>query len=222
MARIARVVVPGHPHHITQRGCRRQRTFFEPNDYRRYLEILRKRKADAGVEVWAYCLMPNHVHLVVVPETSQSLSRLLGPSHREYAIAINRRMQWQGHLWQERFYSFAMDEQHLLAAVRYVEMNPVRANLCASAADWPWSSAAAHLDGKDDSLVSVQPMLERVGDWQSYLSIPPSDLPDEELRSHSRTGRPAGSPEFIDMLEAVTGRQLKKRKPGPQVSLKQN
>jgi putative transposase len=215
MARIARVVVPGYPHHVTQRGCRRQQTFFTADDYRYYLELLRNRKADAGISIWAYCLMPNHVHLVVVPETEQSLSRFLGPAHREYALEVNRRMRWKGHLWQERFHSFVMDDRHLLAAVRYVELNPVRASLCASARDWPWSSAAAHLSGRGDGLVAVEPMLERIGNWEDYLSMPPAGTTDEDLRKHSRSGRPAGDAAFIGALEALTGRRLKRLKPGP-------
>ena len=215
MARIARVVVPGYPHHVTQRGCRRQQTFFTADDYRYYLELLRCRKADAGISIWAYCLMPNHVHLVVVPETEQSLSRYLGPAHREYALEVNRRMGWQGHLWQERFHSFVMDERHLFAAVRYVEMNPVRASLCASAGDWPWSSASAHLSGRGDGLIAVEPMLERVGNWEDYLSMQAEETTDEDLRQHSRSGRPAGDDAFIDSLEVLTGRRLKRQKPGP-------
>ena len=215
MARIARVVVPGYPHHVTQRGCRRQQTFFTDDDYRYYLELLRKRKADAGIAIWAYCLMPNHVHLVVVPETEEGLSRFLGPAHRQYSLEVNRRMRWKGHLWQERFHSFVMDERHLLAAVRYVELNPVRSNLCASARDWSWSSAAAHLSGQGDGLVAVEPMLERVGNWDDYLSTPPAGTTNEDLRKHSRSGRPAGDAAFIGALEALTGRRLKRLKPGP-------
>lgn len=222
MARIARVVVPGYPHHVTQRGCRRQRTFFTSDDYRYYLELLRNRRADAGVSIWAYCLMPNHVHLVVVPETAEGLSHFLGPAHRKYALEINRRMGWKGHLWQERFHSFVMDEPHLLAAVRYVELNPVRAGLCAAAVDWPWSSAVAHLSGRNDCLVNIEPMLARVHDWQAYLSTQPSSIADDDLRKHSRSGRPAGDAAFIGRLETLTGRQLKKRKPGPRPATRVN
>jgi putative transposase len=215
MARIARVVVPDYPHHVTQRGCRRQQTFFTTDDYRCYLELLQNRIVDAGISIWAYCLMPNHLHLVVVPETDQSLSRFLGPAHRQYALEINRRMGWKGHLWQERFHSFVMDERHLLAAVRYVELNPVRANLCAVAWDWPWSSAAAHMSGEDDDLVAVEPMLGRVGNWEVYLSSSLAGPADDTLRKHSRSGRPAGDDAFLGVLEALTQRRLKKRKPGP-------
>jgi len=159
--------------------------------------------------------MPNHLHLVVVPETDQSLSRFLGPAHRQYALEINRRMGWKGHLWQERFHSFVMDERHLLAAVRYVELNPVRANLCAVAWDWPWSSAAAHMSGEDDDLVAVEPMLGRVGNWEVYLSSSLAGPADDTLRKHSRSGRPAGDDAFLGGRGALTQRRLKKRKPGP-------
>lgn len=119
MARIARVVAPGYPHHITQRGCRRQQTFFTKSDYQYYLDLLISAQMDAAVVVLAYCLMPNHVHLVVIPEHEKSLSEFLGPTHRRYAMTVNQRKQWKGHLWQERFHSFVMDERHLLSAVRY-------------------------------------------------------------------------------------------------------
>ena len=215
MARIARVVVPGYPHHITQRGCRRQQIFFVDSDYRYYLELLRHAAVPAKVSVWAYCLMPNHVHLVVVPETEQSLSKFLGSAHRQYALTVNRRMGWQGHLWQERFYSCVMDENHLYATVRYVELNSVRASLCASAEQWRWSSARAHLSGQDDLLVQVAPMLERVDRWEDYLSYPGVDITDDGIRKHTRTGRPAGDKAFVGKIETLTHRHLKKQKPGP-------
>ena len=215
MARIARVVVPGYPHHVTQRGCRRQQTFFTPRDYRYYLDILKVAKDKAGVSIWAYCIMPNHVHLVVVPESEQSLSRLLGPAHRKYAMTVNRRMRWKGHLWQERFHSFVMDENHLRAAVRYVELNPVRARLCDSPEEWNWSSTRAHLSGQDDGLVEVRPMLQRVENWENYLSCPDPGVTDAAIRKHNRTGRPAGDDNFLDILEGLTQRRLKKLKPGP-------
>lgn len=215
MARIARVVVPGYPHHVTQRGCRRQQTFFSSRDYRYYLDILKTAKHEAGVSIWAYCLMPNHVHLVVVPESEQSLSKFFGPANRKYAMTINNRMRWKGHLWQERFHSFVMDENHLHAAARYVELNPVRARLCSSAQEWKWSSTRAHLSGRDDSLVEVGPMLERVGNWEDYLSDHGTGISDEAIRKQTRTGRPAGDDNFLGVLEGLTQRRLKKQKTGP-------
>lgn len=129
MARMARIIVPGIPHHITHRGNRRQLTFFGDDDYRAYLALLAEWCGKYGVEVWAWCLMPNHVHLIAVPSTPDSLARAIGEAHRRYTRRVNFREDWRGHLWQDRFTSFPMTETHLLAAARYVEMNPVAAGL---------------------------------------------------------------------------------------------
>jgi len=215
MSRIARVVVPGYAHHVTQRGNRRQQTFFTDGDYRAYIRFLAKEKERAEAEVWAYCLMPNHTHVVVVPSRPDSLARLFKEAHRKYTRRINLRMGWSGHLWQERFHSFPMDELHAFNAVRYTELNPVRGRLCETAREWPWSSVHAHVRGEDDLLASVEPMLERVEDWDAYLdeAVPESVL--KRIRKHGRTGRPIGDDEFIRTLERKTGRSLRKRKPGP-------
>ena len=169
MARIARVVVPGLPHHVTQRGNRRQRTFFCKADYAAYRTLLATWCREHEVAVWAYCLMPNHVHLILVPSSADGLRRALGEAHRRYTRGVNARLGWVGHLWQGRFASFPLDGEHPLAAVRYVELNPVRAGLVAHAEAWPWGSARAHLAGRDDGLVSVAPLLEAVGDWRTFL-----------------------------------------------------
>ena len=136
MARMARVVVPNYPHHVTQRGNRRQKTFFCEDDYRHYIALISKYAKQAKAEVWAYCLMPNHVHLVLVPTEIDGLRKALGEAHRHYTRHINFREGWRGHLWQERFHSFPMDENYLLATVRYVERNPVAARLCELPEDW--------------------------------------------------------------------------------------
>ena len=109
MARLARVVAPGVPHHVTQRGNRRQETFFRPADYRLYRELMAEWCGRCGVEIWAYCLMPNHVHLIAVPQTADALQRAIGEAHRRYTRAINLREGWRGHLWQGRFASFPME-----------------------------------------------------------------------------------------------------------------
>ena len=137
MARIARVVVPGIPLHITQRGNRRQRTFFEEEDYRVYLKLLRQWCDKHEVAIWGYCLMPNHVHLIACPGNESGLSRAIGEAHRRYTRMINFRENWRGYLWQGRFASFPMDQSYLLAAARYVEMNPVRARLVERAEQYP-------------------------------------------------------------------------------------
>ena len=214
MARIARVVIPGVPHHITQRGNRRQQTFFCDADFRHYINLLCELRDDAGVQIWAYCLMPNHVHIVAVPEQIDSLAKLFRPVHQRFSRYINARFGWRGHLWQERFYSSAMDEAYTFTAVRYVELNPVRAGLCARPEDWVFSSANAHLSGRDDRLVTVAPMLNRVNDWNGYLALGQSAETDEIIRRHGRTGRPLGSDQFLERLEQLTGRSLRPRKRG--------
>mgnify|MGYP000160938932 CR=1 FL=1 len=144
MARIARIVIPDIPHHVTQRGNRRETVFFEDHDYRAYLSLLTESARKAATEIWAYCLMPNHVHLILVPSHEDGLRATLGDAHRRYTGRINSRNKWTGHLWQGRFGSVAMDEEHLLNAVRYVSLNPVRAKIVKRAADWPWSSVNTH------------------------------------------------------------------------------
>lgn len=213
MARMARVVVPGYPHHVTQRGNRRQKTFFCEGDYRYYIELISRFASEAGTEVWAYCLMPNHVHLVMVPNCEDGLRAVLGEAHRRYTRHVNFRQGWRGHLWQERFHSFVMDEQYLLATVRYVERNPVVAGLCRNPADWSWSSARAHLVAQDDKLVRVKPMLDRVDNWAAYLSAV-CDTDKATIERHARTGRPLGGVNFVEHVEAVTGKVLAPGRPG--------
>jgi len=215
MARMPRVVVPSFPHHVTQRGNRRQKTFFGVDDYLYYIELLSEFSKLAETEIWAYCLMPNHVHFVMVPKHEDGLRAALGEAHRRYTRHINFRHGWRGHLWQERFHSFLMDEQYLMATVRYVEMNPVAAGLCESPWDWRFSSARAHLERKDDTLVRVQPMLERVCDWRAYLANSAARDDEEQIRKHTRTGRPLGTVEFIHKIENLTGETLVAKRPGP-------
>lgn len=214
MPRMPRLVIPGLPHHVTQRGNRRLQTFFSDDDYFAYTKLLAEAKAEAGVEVLAYCLMPNHVHLVVIPYDKHSLARLFKEVHRKYTRRINLAHNWQGHLWQERFHSFVMDESHLIACVRYVELNPVRAGLCREPQQWPWSSVHAHIAEADDRLVSVKPMLDRIADWTAYLQSTEDECIVQKIRARSRTGRPVGSDDFIARLEALTGKTIRTRRAG--------
>jgi putative transposase len=214
MARIARIVAPGYPHHITQRGNRRQPTFFCEDDYLVYIDLMAQWCRHYKVKIWAWCLMPNHIHLIAVPETPEGLTRAIGEAHRRYTRHINFRKDWRGHLWQGRFASFPMDEHHLLAAARYIEMNPVTAGLVKHPEGYRWSSIHAHLEGKDDTLTSVAPLLDLAADWRKFLSLPYEDELDL-LHRHERTGRPLGNPEFVETLEQLLGRTLKPQKPGP-------
>jgi putative transposase len=214
MARIARVVVPGYPHHVTQRGNRRQETFFEKDDYHAYLELMAEWCGQCGVEIWAYCLMPNHVHLIAVPSEAEGLRRAIGEAHRRYTRRVNFREGWRGHLWQGRFASFVMDDDYLLAAARYIELNPVRARLVRKAHRYPYSSARAHVEGRADPLLSDSPLRKRIDDWASFLSAGIDPQEQERLRRHERTGRPLGSERFIKKLEKALGRALRPQKGG--------
>jgi putative transposase len=158
--------------------------------------------------------MPNHVHFVIVPHHKDSLALLFKEAHRRYTRRINFREKWRGHLWQERFHFFVMDEPHLDATVRYVELNPVSAKLCERPQDWHWSSVHAHLNSSDDRLVTVKPMLEKFPDWAAYLEDRQSNEVLQKVRQHTKTGRPLGSAMFIETLESLSGRSLKPLKPG--------
>jgi putative transposase len=215
MARMARLVVPGMPHHITQRGSRRQPTFFGDDDYAAYLELMAEWCGKRGVAIWSYCLMPIHVHLLAVPSAVDGLRLAIGEAHQHYTLRINFRQQWRGYLWQGRFASFVMDEPHLLAAARYVELNPVRARLVERPGDWRWSSARAHLTGKDDRLVQVTPLLAMVADWQAFLDSATSEEELRAVRRHGRTGRPLGDSAFLERVEAVVRRTVRPQKRGP-------
>jgi Transposase and inactivated derivatives len=219
MARIARIVVPGYPHHITQRGNRRQKAFFCDDDYRQYIDLMAEWCSRCGVDIWAYCLMPNHTHLVAVPLTENGMRKAIGEAHRRYARMINFREGWRGYLWQGRFHSFVMDERYLLAAVRYIELNPVRARLVVDPTAYLWSSARAHIEKRDDALVRVSPLLELIPDWNEFLKgeLQEQEKKYQELRQHERKGRPLGSGLFIDKLEALLGKQLRKKKHGQKV-----
>ena len=216
MARLARVVVPGLPHHVTQRGNRREQVFFCDEDYLAYLQLIADAARRSGTQVWAYCLMPNHVHFIMTPAHEDGLRATFAEAHRRYTARIHARERWTGHLWQGRFSSTCMDERHLMAAARYVPMNPVRAALVAHAADWPWSSARAHLAGRDDQLVTVRPLLDRIGDFAGMLEGAEEDeAAVMAIRRSRSTGRPVGAEDWIKGLEAGLGRVLAPARRGP-------
>jgi putative transposase len=215
MARLPRIVVPGVPHHVTQRGNRRQRIFHGDADYALYLDLLAERCRHNEVSVWSYCLMPNHVHLIMTPATAEGLSRAVGEAHRRYTAYINARERVTGHLFQSRFNSVAMDEPHLLAALRYVAMNPVEAQLVAKAVDWPWSSARAHVKGCDDVLVRAAAVRERIPDFAKFLEEEPDPDAKARLLSGQTIGRPLMSDSRLQALERSLGRRLRPLPRGP-------
>jgi len=218
MARLARVVVPGYPHHVTQRGNGRARTFFGDTDYALYRDLLAENCRTADVEVWAWCLMPNHVHLILVPSDPDGLRRALSRVHRACAGIIQARRKRSGHFWQGRFGAVAMDEEHLAAALGYVSLNPVRARLVRRAQDWRWSSTRAHLRGKEDGLTALAPIRDRFPRFADLLATEPEAELFARLRSAESIGRPLGNDRFLARLERMTRRTLKPGKRGPKPS----
>lgn len=209
MSRIARVVIPGLPHHITQRGNRREEVFTDDADRHAYLNGVRHAFRAYSVKVWAYCLMTNHVHFVAVPEQCDSLALAFRDAHAAYATSFNRKNRTCGHLWQGRFFSTPLDEQHVWYAVRYVERNPVRAGMVRRAEEYIWSSARAHCGIGDDSLLSRDfPFTGTKADWIEWLGVDPPEQ-TELLRERTRTGRPCGTDEFTRSLEQQLDRSLR-------------
>src|SRR5271170_6507612 len=202
MARLARVVIPGLPHHVTQRGNGGQKVFFSASDYAAYRDRLSEAAREAGVAVWAWCLMPNHVHLILAPESEDGLRRALARVHRSYAGMVHARRRRTGHFWQGRFGAVAMDEPHLAAAFRYVTLNPVRARLVRRAEDWPWSSARAHLGFGDDALTDLAPARQRFSRFADLLEGDEDTAATSRLRKGESVGRPIGLESFLAALEA--------------------
>lgn len=218
MPRLARTVCAHVPHHITQRGNRREKVFFTDDDRHAYLGWLKEYAGKHEVEILAYCLMPNHIHLVAVPATEDSLQQALKPLHMRYAQRINRARGWKGHVWQGRFFSSALDEAYLWAAVRYVERNPVRAKIVRKAENYLWSSASGHCELRQDALLTKKPFwrkqFEAIGDWSAWLAE--GDEPEKlnVLRRNVDKGLPCGAEKFIQKLEKLTGRPLQYRPRG--------
>ncbi len=211
----ARIVIPGLPHHIIQRGNRRQKVFFCDDDRRLYVRLLTKYSKKAGVNFWAYCLMENHVHFIAVPSNKNSLSAVFGSTHKAYTKIINEREGWKGFLWQGRFLSHPLEEKHLIAAFRYVELNPVRAGIVQSAWEYPWSSAKAHVMGSADPLIRECFLIDEYKNWRFYLEDETTNCESEIFRAHAKNGLPLGDEQFVLELERRTGKKLHKEKPGP-------
>jgi putative transposase len=211
MPRLARIAIPGVPHHVTQRGNNRQDVFFTDEDRSFYLEWVTKYADDAGLDILGYCLMTNHVHLVAVPHEEDSLAAGLGRAHWRYSQMVNRLHGRCGHLWQGRFFSCALDEPHAYRALAYIERNPVRARMVRRAWEYPWSSAGAHVGA-----VEAPEWLE-MGRWSKWTDATrwraelQRDIKQdvEEVRFHTRRGRPLGSDAFVAKMEALLGQRLR-------------
>ncbi|MFH1619547.1 MAG: transposase [bacterium] len=207
MARLARVVIPCYPHHITQRGVRSMNIFTNDADRIAYLKTLKKLGENSGVTFLAYCLMRNHVHLIAIPESEQSLAKGIGEAHKHYTRMFNFRAGAKGYLFQGRFFSCPLDNRHAFAAIAYVERNPVRAGLVKHAWDYPWSSAGFHTGhSTEDMLVSKSDLLAEISNWKDFLMTEPAE--SEILRKTVRSGRPCGGENFVKTAEKLTRRIL--------------
>ncbi len=224
MARLPRVVITDVAHHVTQRGNARQVILADDADRIAYVELLRQYSELYRLSLLGYCLMSNHVHLIAVPHTPEALGQTLKQTHGRYAAYWNARGCSSGHVWQGRFYSCPLDESHLWTALRYVELNPVRAGMVEAAERWRWSSAAAHCVPEfSDRLVSMEPWRKRWthSEWREHLALGESAAEAGALRRCTHTGRPLGSSEFVARLEQATLRALapckggRPKKPSP-------
>ena len=212
MPRIARIVAPGHPYHVTQRGNYRQAVFRNDEDRSQYLSWVNEYSRKFHLSVWAYCLMDNHVHFIVQPREEVSLAK--GVQRGPYAVCsiFQQREEASGHLWQGRFYSCLLDEPYHMAAMRYVERNPVRAKMVNRPWQWKWSSAATHI-GETDEMVNVIKIKESVGvsmeSWRGHIDSDDNTPDVEAIRRHTMTGRPLGRDGFIGELSRKLGRVIR-------------
>jgi REP-associated tyrosine transposase len=210
MARIARVVVPGLPHHVTQRGVRSMPVFFSAGDRKEYLELMAASAERFGLEFWAWCLMKNHVHFLVVPKRADSLAKGIGDAHRRYTRMVNFRQGARGHLFQERFHSYLVQQDsHAVAVGRYIELNPVKARAAKTAEEYKWSSAAFNArKNRSDTLVSKRRLGEISGPWGKVLREAEDELERLRIELHMNTGRPLGSDKWVRSLERRLDRRL--------------
>lgn len=219
MPRLPRFVLPGHPHHVTQRGNNRQQVFFDEQDYEAYRRSLFAEAAAHEVKILAYCLMPNHIHAICVPAEKQGLTRLFRKLQGAFSRYTNLRRERCGHLWQERFYSCVMDSGHNFQAMAYIEQNPVRAGLVAQPSEWAWSSARIHLNaaGSGHGLdLEFWSRFYTPVQWNLALS---TSVAHEDwirrFRSSSQRGYAFADEEFIARYQEDANRNLKPGKPGP-------
>jgi putative transposase len=215
MPRIARLMLADYPFHLAHRGNQQRKTFLERGDYLGYLDLLRRYSEQFDMLIWAYCLMPNHVHILAVGKQRNSIPRAIGNTQREYSRRSNRRRQTTGHLWANRYFSTILDEPHLWAAVKYVELNPARGRLVTNATDYEWSSARAHAGlVRSDLLDPERPFPGPIGDWRGWLATGLDDETVQRLQENTYSGAPSGSREFVSELEQRVGRGLRPQKPG--------
>lgn len=212
MPRIARVVVPEMPHHITQRGNYQQLVFLDDSDRKQYLLWIKEYSQKYGVSILAYSLMDNHMHHVAIPKEKDSLARTFNTAHMRYSQYFNKKMGTKGHLWQGRFYSCVLDEPHLISTARYVERNSVRAGIVSKPCEWRWSSALDHIAEDRDKIITLGNLFDYIhikqSSWKNFIESSDDKKIIDAIRKHTLTGRPLGSEEFVKGLERRFGRRL--------------
>ena len=202
MTRQARFVLPGHLHHVTQRGNYRQNVFKDHQDRIYYLKLINHYAKEYNNDLYAYCLMTNHIHFIIKPQQQKSLAQIFCRAHQQYSLYYHKKNGIHGHLWQERFYSCLLEGSHIPAAIKYVECNPVRANLAKHAWDYPWSSTNFHL-GKKYNIVHLSDIRPYVtaDNWKEFLDQKQSDKEIDAIRQATNKGYVFGSDKYIEFLE---------------------
>jgi len=217
VARIARVVAVGLPHHVTQCGNNRCQVFFDDEDRRFYLWTLSQYGRKYGVKFWGYCLLDDHLHVLAVPQETDSLARCFAGANLVYAQQVNRKQGRSGRLWQSRFSSCPVDKAgYLWPVLRYIDRNPVRAKLVGQAWEYQWSSARHHVTGEADPLLHEPGWLTSELRERRYRRYLRSESEEEvaEIRMKTGTGRPLGGAAFVARLESRLDRALRPRKRG--------
>lgn len=214
MARQARIVIPNTLHHVTQRGNRGEQVFFEKADYQTYLNILLEQCERFKISIYSYCLLPNQIHLIVEPKEAELMARAIGETHRRYSVGINERQQCSGHLFQNRFFSYAMDEQNALRAARFIERLPVTVGIAPKPENYLWSSAKPRIKVVKDTFLKPFRSFHVVHNWADYLERPMDPTEMNKIQLHLQTGRPRGSDLFLDNIEMAIGRSVRPKKRG--------
>jgi len=210
MPRIARIVGAGYPHHIVQRGNNRENIFLDRTDYEKYLFLLAKYSEEKEASILAYCLMPNHVHLLVTPSHEETLAKMMQGVTLCYTQHFNRKTGRTGRLWECRYHSTTIDrDTYLWTVSKYIDNNPVRARISERPEDYPYSSARAHLLGKNDHLLN-EPLFDKneLNEYRKIMKLQEDKKILEEIRTQTKLGKPLGDGGFIEALSERTGCNL--------------
>ena len=201
--------MPGHPFHLTHRGNNKQKVFYSDDDRRKYLFWFEEACQEWGMRVLSFCLMNNHVHFVAIANQLDSFAKVINVVHRRYAIYLNQKNGTSGHRWEGRYYSCILDSNHLMAALRYVERNPVRAQIVFKPWDWAWSSASEHI-GKAKGCISLEDIQAFVSmpSWKEFIDQDEQEEDLSEIRRETMSLKAWADLDFKESLESKYGVQL--------------